>query len=88
MVRLLGRPLMEHIIALLRESGLRQICVTLCSQPEAVRGYFGSGEKFGVEISYREETVPLGTAGGVKNCARLHRRRRRARHQRRRRLRD
>ena len=69
MVRLLGRPLMEHIIALLRESGLRQICVTLCSQPEAVRGYFGSGEKFGVEICYREETVPLGTAGGVKNCA-------------------
>ncbi|MGE4352943.1 MAG: sugar phosphate nucleotidyltransferase [Oscillospiraceae bacterium] len=68
MTRLLGRPIMEHIVNLLRRHGFSDICVTLCSQPNAIRDYFGNGSAFGVNICYREETEPLGTAGGIKNC--------------------
>ena len=68
MMPLLGKPLLERIAALLRENGFDELCLTLRYRPEVVRSYFGDGSRFGVRIEYREETVPLGTAGAVKNC--------------------
>ena len=69
MTPLFGRPVMEHIIRLLREQGIREIGVTLCYQPQVVMDYFGSGEQLGVQLTYFVEEKPLGTAGSVKNCA-------------------
>ncbi len=68
MARLLGRPLMEHIVELLRSHGFDELCVTLCSRPEAIRSHFGDGRGFGVSIVYSLEREPLGTAGGVRRC--------------------
>lgn len=68
MTPLLGRPVMEHIIRLLRDHGISDICVTLCYQPRQVMDYFGDGEKLGVRLAYFVEEEPLGTAGSVKNC--------------------
>jgi mannose-1-phosphate guanylyltransferase/phosphomannomutase len=69
MMPLLGKPLLEHIVVLLRQNGFTQLCLTLHHQPEQIRQYFGDGRAFGVHIEYRQEAVPLGTAGAVKNCA-------------------
>jgi len=69
MVRLMGRPIMEHIVLLLKKHGFTDICVTLHKQPEVIQQYFGNGSAFGVNICYRTEEKPMGTAGGVKNCA-------------------
>lgn len=68
MVPLLGKPLMERIIDLLRRSGITEICATLQYHPQPIMDYFGNGERLGVSLSYALETTPLGTAGGVKNC--------------------
>lgn len=68
MTPLLGRPVMEHIIALLRHHGITDICVTLCYQPQVVMDYFGDGKQFGVQLTYFIEKEPMGTAGSVKNC--------------------
>jgi len=69
MVPLLGRPMMEHIIVLLRKHGFKDICVSLCYRPEDIMDYFGDGSALGVRLKYRIEKEKLGTAGGVKNCA-------------------
>ena len=69
MMPLLGTPLLEHTVALLRESGFDELCLTLHYQPEAIRQHFRDGANFGVHIEYRVETEPLGTAGAVLNCA-------------------
>ena len=63
-----GRPVMEHIVRLLKKNGITDICATLKYRPEEIENYFGSGESFGVNMQYRIETEALGTAGGVKNC--------------------
>ncbi len=68
MTPLLGRPVMEHIIQLLRGHGVEDICVTLCYKPQAVMDYFGGGERLGVRLTYLIEEEPLGTAGSVKSC--------------------
>ena len=68
MTPLLGRPVMEHIIGLLRNHGVDDICVTLCYKPQGVMDYFGSGDRLGVRLTYFIEDEPLGTAGSVKAC--------------------
>lgn len=68
MVPLLGRPMMEHIIILLREQGFTDICAAVRYRAGDIMGYFGDGSRFGVKLQYRVEDRALGTAGGVKNC--------------------
>lgn len=68
MVPLLGRPLMERCVELLVKNGITDICATLRYNPGPIMDYFGDGERFGVDITWRVETQPLGTAGSVKAC--------------------
>ena len=68
LVPLLGRPLMEHILLLLRRHGFTEVCAALRYRSCDVRSAFGDGRGLGLSIQYRVEDQPLGTAGGVKNC--------------------
>ena len=68
MVKLLGKPMMEHIIELLRYNGFCDICCALKYRAGDIIGHFGDGRDFGVNLSYSIESEPLGTAGAVKNC--------------------
>lgn len=69
MALLAGKPVLEHILALLRANGVRRCCLTLRYRPEAIFGHFGDGRRYGMELCYHVEDRPLGTAGGVKACA-------------------
>ena len=68
MLPLANRPMMEHIVSLLREHGFTEIVVTLAFLPQAIRTYFGDGSEFGVRMVYATEESPLGTAGSVANA--------------------
>ena len=69
LVPLLGRPLMEHILLLLRRNGFTEVCAALRYRSCEIRSAFGDGKRLGLRIEYRVEDQPLGTAGGVRNCA-------------------
>jgi len=68
MVPVMNRPIMAHIIQLLKKHGLRNIGITLQYMPETIRDHFGKGIEYGVNCKYFIEDVPLGTAGSVKNA--------------------
>ena len=68
MMPLVNRPMMEHIVRLLRHHGFDDIVVTVAFMPNAIRNYFGDGSEFGVRMVYATEQVPLGTAGSVLNA--------------------
>lgn len=69
MALLAGKPVLEHILGLLARAGVEQVCLTLRYRPDCIRDYFGDGSRLGLELSYRVEERPLGTAGGVRACA-------------------
>jgi mannose-1-phosphate guanylyltransferase / phosphomannomutase len=69
MVPIVGKPCMEHILELLRDHGLTDVVVTVAFLPQAIRGYFGTGETIGMQIGYSVEESPLGTAGSVRLAA-------------------
>jgi mannose-1-phosphate guanylyltransferase/phosphomannomutase len=68
MLPLVGRPMMEHIVSLLRRHGVTDIVVTVAFMPNAIRNYFGDGSELGVRMVYATEETPLGTAGSVRNA--------------------
>jgi mannose-1-phosphate guanylyltransferase / phosphomannomutase len=68
MLPLVNRPMMEHIIDLLKQHGIEEIVVTVAFMPNAIRNYFGDGSEFGVRMTYASEETPLGTAGSVRNA--------------------
>ncbi len=68
MVPIMNKPIMEHIIHLLKSCGITEIGVTLAYLPQKIRDYFGNGSSFGVNLHYFIEDSPLGTAGSVKNA--------------------
>ncbi|HEX6511864.1 MAG TPA: mannose-1-phosphate guanyltransferase [Chloroflexota bacterium] len=70
MVPIVGKPVMEHIIELLRAHGITDIVVTLQYLPAVIEDYFGDGSAFGVNLTYTVEDQPLGTAGSVKYAMR------------------
>jgi mannose-1-phosphate guanylyltransferase/phosphomannomutase len=65
MLPVANRPLMEHIIDLLRRHGITDIVATVQFLSSVIRNYFGDGSDLGVSLSYATEDVPLGTAGSV-----------------------
>lgn len=68
MVPVLGKPVMQYSIELLKKHGITDIGVTLQYLPEQIKQYFGDGSDFGVNLTYFIEDSPLGTAGSVKNA--------------------
>ena len=61
-----NKPVMEHIVDLLRKHGVREIVATLHYLADEIESYFGDGTAFGVSMKYVVEDTPLGTAGAVK----------------------
>ncbi len=67
-VPVLNHPFLEHLIGYLKKHNIIDVILTLSYLPEQTESYFGDGGKFGVEITYLMEDLPLGSAGAVKNA--------------------
>jgi mannose-1-phosphate guanylyltransferase / phosphomannomutase len=68
MVPLVSKPVMGHILDLVKRQGITEVIVTLHFMPEAIQSYFGDGSQLGMDLHYAIEETPLGTAGSVKNA--------------------
>ena len=68
MTSLFDKPIMEHIVNLLKSHGITDIAATLMFMPQKISDYFGDGRDFGVDMRYFVEQMPLGTAGSVGQC--------------------
>lgn len=66
MVPVADRPMMEHIIRLLKDHGFKDIIVLLFFQPDRITEYFGDGSHLGVKLSYLRPEGDYGTAGSVR----------------------
>ena len=68
MVPIGEKPVIVHIINLLKAHGITQIAITLKYLPGSVKNYLGDGKELGVQLEYFTEDKPMGTAGSVAGC--------------------
>ncbi len=71
MVPILGRPMMEHVVNVVKDAGITDCVSLLYYQADTISGYFGDGSNFGVNMEYVQSQGDWGTAGAVKNAAGL-----------------
>ncbi|MCI0432611.1 MAG: NTP transferase domain-containing protein [Gemmatimonadetes bacterium] len=71
MVPVANRPMMEHIVELLKRHGITDLISILYFQPEQITSHFGDGASFGVSMQYVTAESDFGTAGAVRNAADL-----------------
>lgn len=73
MIKIEGKPVLEHEIECLRNQGFTDIILTVSHHGNIIMDYFGDGSKispitnepFGVYIEYYFEEKPLGNAGAL-----------------------
>lgn len=61
MLKVQGKPILEHIIEGLRATGLTDMCIVTGFRAEVVESYFGDGSRLGVRIAYRLQKNQNGT---------------------------
>ncbi|MBO5284002.1 MAG: D-glycero-beta-D-manno-heptose 1,7-bisphosphate 7-phosphatase [Lachnospiraceae bacterium] len=65
MIKVNGKPVLEHEIACLKTQGFTELIITVGYLGQMIMEYFGDGSKFGVNIRYFVEKSPLGNAGAL-----------------------
>ena len=65
MIKIGGKPVLEHEIECLKSQGFTDIIITVSHLGKIIMDYFGDGGKFGVNIEYYFEREPLGNAGAL-----------------------
>ena len=73
MIKIEGKPVLEHEIECLRDQGFKDIILTVSHLGNIIMEYFGdgsgispvTGKNFGVHIEYYFEKEPLGNAGAL-----------------------
>ena len=68
MTRLCGRPVLEYILDLLNEHGVRDAAVTMQYLPQVITANLEEHYK-GVRLRFVEEETPLGTLGTPEDVA-------------------
>jgi NDP-sugar pyrophosphorylase family protein len=66
MVPLGGRPLLDYLVALVRQHGVTNVAVNLHYRPEAIIAHFDDGARHGVSLTYSWEEQLLGSAGAAR----------------------
>lgn len=65
MIKIEGKPVLEHEIECLRDQGFTDLILTVGHLGEIIMDYFGDGTSLGVHIQYFFEKEPMGNAGAL-----------------------
>jgi mannose-1-phosphate guanylyltransferase len=68
MIQINNTPIIELQVKWLKKFGITDIIVLVGHLREKIKHHLADGKKFGVNISYIEENIPLGTGGALKNA--------------------
>lgn len=59
-------PIIELVLIQLARNGIKKVIITLSHMAPIFQLSLGNGDKFGIDISYVVEDIPLGTAGALR----------------------
>jgi len=67
----LNIPTLFYTVCLLKQAGITEIICNIHHHAEAIRAVVAASHLSGVQITFSEEPVILGTGGGLKKCEKL-----------------
>jgi UDP-N-acetylglucosamine diphosphorylase / glucose-1-phosphate thymidylyltransferase / UDP-N-acetylgalactosamine diphosphorylase / glucosamine-1-phosphate N-acetyltransferase / galactosamine-1-phosphate N-acetyltransferase len=61
MLKVHGKPILEHIVSGIIEAGIRDFCIITGYQAETIENHFGDGSKWNARVHYVRQLVQDGT---------------------------
>ncbi len=71
LIPILNIPSLFYTLCLLKQAGIREIICNIHSHADAIKKFINASDLPGLDISFSEEPVILGTGGGLKKCENL-----------------
>ncbi|HSP33286.1 MAG TPA: sugar phosphate nucleotidyltransferase [Thermoanaerobaculia bacterium] len=71
MIRVAGRPFLEHVIRSFTDRGFREFLLLVGHHADVIESHFRRGDALGVQIEYSREPEPAGTGGAVRDARHL-----------------
>jgi bifunctional UDP-N-acetylglucosamine pyrophosphorylase/glucosamine-1-phosphate N-acetyltransferase len=65
LIKIGGKPILEHCLNALKTCGANEAVIVVHYMADAIRDYFGNGEKFGLKIEYVDQKEVLGTGNAA-----------------------
>ncbi len=65
MIRVGTKPVIEHVLEVVKAGGVKKVLIIVGRKKESIMDYIGSGERFGLQVYYRVQEEPVGTAHAV-----------------------
>jgi bifunctional UDP-N-acetylglucosamine pyrophosphorylase/glucosamine-1-phosphate N-acetyltransferase len=65
MIPIKNRPMLEHLLCSVRDSGIHEFVIVVGYQEHAIRDHFKDGREFGVTIQYARQAHQAGTADAL-----------------------
>lgn len=64
-----NKPMSEYCLDVIKDAGITEVCIIIGGiGSDKVKEYYGTGEKFGVNITYIEQDKPRGIAHAISLC--------------------
>lgn len=60
-----GKPILEHLLIKLKKSGINEVILCIGYLGDKIKEYFGNGERFGIKLTYSEDTQEVHTGGAL-----------------------
>ncbi|MDH4224918.1 MAG: sugar phosphate nucleotidyltransferase [Deltaproteobacteria bacterium] len=68
MIRVAGKPILEHITLSLKQAGIRDLLVVVGHHRESIESTMGHGHAYDVSIDYMVQETPLGIGSALMAC--------------------
>lgn len=69
LLKIANKPMSQYVLEDLRDAGIKDIAIIIGDvYPEKVKEFYGSGEKFGVNLTYVYQDNPKGIAHAISLC--------------------
>jgi len=68
MFKILGKPLILHVIETMKKSGLKDFIIVTGHNAEQIKEYLKDGSDFGVDIQYTDQKESLGMANALESA--------------------
>ncbi len=65
LIRVGGKPILEHCLDAVKACGVTEAVIVTHYMGDAIRQYFGDGEKLGLKLEYVEQSAVLGTGNAL-----------------------
>ena len=71
LIPILNIPSLFYTLFLLKQAGIREIICNIHAHADAIKNFIYASDLSGLDISFSEEPIILGTGGGLKKCEKL-----------------